>query len=88
MKQQTVVVGCPHGVHVRIAAKAVRLAHGFDSAITVRCGNCPKANACSVLELLALGAQQGMTLSIEAEGEDEGRAVDAMVDLFESGGGI
>lgn len=76
------------GLHARAAAQLVRLAGRYRSAITLRredSGGC--ANAKSILSVLALAAPLGSVLKIEAEGEDEREAFDAIIDLFGNGFG-
>jgi phosphotransferase system HPr (HPr) family protein len=64
-------------LHARPAADFVRTAMGFSSAITVASGE-READAKSLLAVLALGAKRGSTLRLTADGDDAGRAVDAL----------
>lgn len=76
------------GLHARAAAQLVRLAGRYRSAITLRredLGGC--ANAKSILSVLALAAPLGSVLKIEADGDDEREAFDAIIDLFRNGFG-
>ena len=68
------------GIHARPARLLVQLAARFDSKISIRCDN-KNANAKSILGVLKLGATQGKTLIISAEGEDAQDAIDALVAL-------
>jgi phosphotransferase system HPr (HPr) family protein len=88
LKRQTAVVRCEHGLHARVAAQVVRAARDFDATVTLRCRDCPEANACSILQLLMLGAEQGADVEIEADGADEDAALRAVAGVFEQGGGI
>ena len=59
--------------------------------ISILCADCPKIDACSVFELLTLGATQGTPLEIEVEEPDESKAdavLHALAQVFEDGGGI
>lgn len=76
------------GLHARAAAQLVRLAGKYRSAITLRredSGGC--ANAKSILSVLALAAPLGSVLKIEADGDDEREAFDAIIEIFRSGFG-
>lgn len=88
MKTRTVVVRCEHGLHARVAASVVKLAHSYESSVQIRCQGCPHANACSIMELLMLGAGIGTRLQVVAEGPDEAVVIDAIADVFEQGDGI
>jgi len=71
------------GLHARPAALFVKTASRFTSAITVRAGE-KQANAKSIIQVLTLGARQGTTITITADGADESDAVAALTSLVES----
>lgn len=71
------------GLHARPAAIFAKAANGFDSTITVTCGD-RSADASSLLGILKLEASQGATIVLEAEGPDEQDAVARLVELLES----
>lgn len=76
------------GLHARAAAQVVRLAERFKSdQRLIRQDENISANARSILSILTLAASSGVTLILEAEGEDEQEAFDAMRELFEGGFG-
>jgi phosphotransferase system HPr (HPr) family protein len=66
------------GLHARPAAAFVRAAAAYASTIRLRnltvAG--PAADAKSVVGVLSAGVEKGHTVRIEAEGPDEGRAVE------------
>ncbi len=70
------------GLHARPAADFVKAASRFSSAITVQAG-AKVANAKSITKVMGLGARQGTTITISAEGADEAEAVAALVALVE-----
>ncbi len=74
------------GLHARPAARFVRLAGTFKSVLTVSYGE-RRADARSLLEVLALGAPQGACLTLRAEGEDAEAALLALQNFFEAEGG-
>lgn len=72
------------GLHARAAAKFVRLAGGFAARITVaKDGNCVSGD--SIMGLMTLAAALGSTIRIEAAGEDEITALEALVGLVAAG---
>ncbi len=71
------------GLHARPAALFVQTAKKFESDITVeKDGN--KVNAKSILGVLSLGVEQGETITIEIQGEDENQAMEEFRKLIES----
>jgi len=89
MQTRDIVVQCEHGLHLRVASAVAGVARDHQTtAVHVSCGNCRRANACSVLELLTLGAEHGAHLEIVADGPDETAVFDALDQVFTHGGGI
>jgi phosphotransferase system HPr (HPr) family protein len=74
-----VAVALPDGValHARPAGAFVKTALQFTSRVTVASDG-KTANAKSILAVLALGAQGGSVLRLNAEGEDAAAALDAL----------
>ena len=86
MTTRSVTVVNQLGLHARAAAKFVHLAARFESR--VRVGRDSKVmDGKSIMGILLLAASRGTTLTVFAEGPDEARAVDALVELVESGFG-
>ena len=75
------------GLHMMPSAKVVRCAQQFKSQITL-CHQCKEANACSLLQILTLGAPFWADVEIVASGPDENEAIDSMLEVFNDGGGI
>ena len=65
------------GLHARPATVFVREAMKFKSTIMVTCGE-KTVNAKSMLSVLTLGAEQGMPLTVKAEGDDAEEALKAL----------
>jgi len=76
------------GLHARAAAKLVRTATAFESALRlVRADRSASADAKSILSVLMLAASRGTELIITADGADEREALDALCRLISSGFG-
>ena len=88
MKARTVVVCCEHGLHARVAAQVVRTARNHEATVRIFCAGCSCANACSMMDLLRLGAGVGTCLRVVAEGPDEDAAVEALSGVFRERDGI
>jgi phosphocarrier protein HPr len=81
-----IVVSNKLGLHARPAMQFVDVANQFSSTVTVHKGGeepCD-ADGKSVMQMIILAATEGTPLRIEAEGEDAQKAVDKLVELFES----
>jgi phosphocarrier protein len=86
MTSRTVTVVNQLGLHARAAAKFVHLATRFESSIHVR-RDAKVMDGKSIMGILLLAAARGTTIAVEATGRDEQAAVDALVQLVESGFG-
>jgi phosphocarrier protein HPr len=80
--ESTVVITNKIGLHARPAALLIQEAARFQSQIHLQSGE-KAANARSLTGILKLGAQMGAEITIRAEGEDAGEAVQALVALVE-----
>jgi phosphotransferase system HPr (HPr) family protein len=74
------------GLHARPAAKFVELASSFKSDVSVKntTDDIGPVDAKSILGILTLGVQQNYGIEIQANGEDEQEAIDALKGLVES----
>ena len=88
MKTRQLIVQCEGGLHLRVAAQIVQEMQQHLSTVHVQCAGCPRANACSIFELLKLGASKGTPLEIVAEGPDEDATLRALAEVFGEGAGI
>jgi phosphocarrier protein HPr len=86
MIEREVTVRNRAGLHTRPASKIVKTASQFDSEIFLRRDNY-EINGKSVIGVMTLAAEQGATLTLVVEGDDEEEAADALTDLFEEGFG-
>jgi len=68
------------GLHARASAKFVQMVERFDADVTVtRCGE--TVGGRSIMGLLTLGAAQGTTITVVADGDDAGACLDALANL-------
>ena len=74
------------GLHARAAAKFVHLASRFESQIRVQ-RDTKMMDGKSIMGILLLAAARGTAITVTATGADEQAAVDALVQLVESGFG-
>ncbi|MFP3014462.1 MAG: phosphocarrier protein Hpr [Arsenophonus sp.] len=81
MFQQEVTVTAPNGFHIRPAAQFVKEAKRFSSKIMLTY-NGKSAIAKSLFKLQTLGLSHGTIVTISAEGEDEQKAVEHLVNLM------
>jgi phosphocarrier protein len=81
-----IIVSNTLGLHARPAMQFVDLANQFASRVTVYKGGEEPAEADgkSVMQMIILAATQGTPLRIEADGPDADKAVEKLVQLFES----
>ncbi len=74
----------PTGLHARPATVFVSIAKGFDSEVRVRLGD-KVVNGKSLASLLQLGAENGSSIRVMAQGSDEAAALQALRAAVESG---
>ena len=87
MYQKEVRIVNSTGIHARPASQVVAKAGAYSSKITIRrVGDKSDSeyNAKSIIMLLALGLCKGETALVSAQGEDEQKAVDELVEFIES----
>lgn len=87
METKKIRIMALHGLHLREAARVVRLAQRFTSRIHLW-HNSLKADTRSILEVLALAVSQDAEVTVVIEGPDEKEAMREFSQTFENGGGI
>lgn len=87
MESTKITVRDAHGLHLTPSARVVRCAQQFKSRI-VLCHKCKEADACSILQVISLGAGFGANLEITATGPDEKEAIRSITEVFNDGAGI
>jgi phosphotransferase system HPr (HPr) family protein len=87
MVSKTLTVQNKHGIHARVALKVVEHCNTTSSHITVTKGN-GKADGCSMIELLMLGAGNGAQINVAIDGGDEKKSLEKLEEIFSGGSGI
>lgn len=77
MKEFTYTITDPVGIHARPAGLLAKRAAGFKSTVTVIKGE-KKADTRRLMALMGLGIKRDDTITVQAEGEDEQLAIDAV----------
>lgn len=77
MESKIVMVGAPAGEETNPVAKLVQVACQYESSIYLENGT-RKVNAKSIMGMMALTLQKGMSVTIYAEGADEDAAMKGM----------
>ena len=85
MVSQKVLIKNPTGLHLRPAGILCKEAMQYKSLITFRFGDDNTANAKSVLSVLGACIKCGDEIEFVCEGEDEEKALEALVAIVESG---
>ena len=83
MYKKTVEIKNTLGIHARPASEIVKTASRFKSNISIEKDGM-EVNAKSIMGILMLACEQGSTITIAAEGEDEKEAVDSIINLVEN----
>lgn len=86
MIEKEVTVTNRAGIHTRPASMIVRTASRFKSDFFIRKDGY-EINGKSIIGVMTLAAEQGATLTLLVNGEDEAEAVETLSRLFESGFG-
>ena len=81
MRKTSIRITNKLGLHARASAKLTQAAGRFASSVWIsREGR--RVNAKSIMGVMMLAAGLGSTVELEAEGEDEAAALDALERLF------
>ncbi len=82
MLERDIVISNKLGLHARASAKLVQLLQSYSSTVWLHCRG-REINAKSIMGVMMLAAGVGTSVTIRAEGADEGAALDAVIDLFQ-----
>lgn len=83
MAQREIEIVNRLGLHARAAAKLVSCAGAFTSRIEIE-RNGQRVNGKSIMGVMMLAASRGSRIILDATGEDEEAALDALEDLVRS----
>lgn len=83
MISRSVTIRNSVGLHARPATFFVQKANSYKSSIWVEKEDC-RVNAKSLLGVLSLGITKGTAITLIADGNDEGDAVDGLAELVDS----
>ncbi len=72
------------GFHARAAARFVQESSRFQSEVWLTKGS-HRVNGKSIMGILTLAAAKGEEITIEAEGPDEGKALEALGSMVKNG---
>ena len=81
MQKTTVKISNKLGLHARASAKLTKLASSFRCEVALS-RNDRRVNAKSIMGVMMLAAGQGVDVEVEAAGDDEQAAVDALLALI------
>lgn len=84
MKETTVRVLCPNGIHISPAGVMAKLLAPLSAQITIVRGTA-QANAADVDEVLALALREGEEVTVRAEGADAGDATEIVSAVLREG---
>ena len=85
MQRTQVIIADEYGIHARPASLVVKKAQELLCEITIEKGN-KTADAKRLLAVLQLSAEEGDTLTIVTEGEEEESALEIIVGMFKETG--
>ena len=80
-QQSTIVISNKLGLHARASAKLTKLAGSFPCDVWIARGE-RKVNAKSIMGVMMLAAGMGTTVTVEASGEREEEAMEALLALI------
>jgi len=82
MIRTSVTISNKLGLHARASAKLTKTASGFRSEVFISRGD-RRVNAKSIMGVMMLAAGMGVDVEIDATGDDEQAAVNALLALIE-----
>ena len=83
MMARSVCISNPSGLHARLASLFCAKSRKFSCQIVVRAGR-QYIPARNILDMMAANIQQGQTITIHCDGEDEQEALDSLTQFLHS----
>ena len=84
MVEKQVIVQNQLGIHARPATLLVQMAAKFEAEIYLSKGEVRRINGKSIMGVMMLAAEHGAEVLVEADGEDEAKAVESVAQLLAS----
>ena len=81
MISKNYIIAAPEGIHARPATALIRLTKKFKSTVSLK-KNQNLIGLNSMLNILAIGAKGGESITVIIEGEDEAEAAEAIDTFF------
>lgn len=81
---RTVRIAASHGLHARPAKLFAQAAKESGIPVTIAKGDGAPVNAASILAVIALGANTGDEVTLEASGDDAETVLDRLVAMLET----
>lgn len=81
---RTVRIAASHGLHARPAKLFAQAAKESGIPVTIAKGDGAAVNAASILAVIALGANTGDEVTLEASGDDAEAVLDRLVAMLET----
>ena len=88
MHETEVIIANQDGLHLRVAGAIAKIVRQYKAKVLLSCNGCKFVDGGSVIQLLVLGASNGASVVVQAEGPDEQAAVLAVSEILENGAGI
>jgi phosphocarrier protein HPr len=88
MKTKEMTLNNEHGLHLRVAGEIVKLAQSHQCQLSLSCNGCKYVNACSIMQLLTLGATKGTRVDVQADGPDAEAVLKELSSILGDGAGI
>lgn len=83
MTTTTITINNPSGLHARPASDLVKTASKFTSSIFLKFGD-DEINCKSIINILSAAIVSGSVCELKIDGDDEQKALDAILALVES----
>ena len=84
MKETTIRVLCPNGIHISPAGVMAKLLRPLSATVEISRG-AARANAADIDEILALALREGEEVAVRAEGDDEEKATEIVCAVLREG---
>lgn len=88
MNTKELKIQSENGLHLRVAGEIVKLVKAHECQLSLSSDGCKHVNACSILQLLTLGATKGTKVEAHAEGRDADIVMAELSNILGDGAGI